>query len=70
MAIPLPGVPTDAAVFDSVGTPIYPSSWPQTLTYTSGVLTSIDITDGTSTWRQTLTYTSGNLTGVSAWVKQ
>tara|TARA_R110000851_G_C13102466_1_gene568888 strand:- start:22663 stop:22953 length:291 start_codon:yes stop_codon:yes gene_type:complete len=57
-------------VRDDEGTAFNPDALPQTLAYTSGVLTSVSVTDGTDTWVQTFTYTSGNLTGVSAWVKQ
>lgn len=39
-------------------------SWNSTLTYTSGVLTSISYTDGLSTITKTLNYTSGDLTSV------
>ena len=57
-------------VRDDEGTAFNPDALPQTLAYTSGVLTTVTATDGTDSWVQTFTYTSGNLTGVSAWVKQ
>ena len=53
---------------DGVVLPI--DSLQQTLGYTSGQLTTIQVGYNGGTYIQTLTYTAGQLTGVSQWVKQ
>jgi hypothetical protein len=42
----------------------------QTLTYSSGNISTITATDGTNTWVRTFTYSGGLLTVISAWVLQ